>query len=92
MNTGGTKGNVPGDRRVTTLAAERATLFARAGGNVGRLPKKDQERLRSVERELDECFTKLRQQRAIRDAERFARENPTPRRTIPRPLHPRTIA
>jgi hypothetical protein len=33
----------------------------------------DRQRLRDIERELDECFVLRRQQRAARDARRFSR-------------------
>jgi hypothetical protein len=60
------------DRRVNRLAAERTTLFAKASTNAG-LSKSEQQRLKDIERELDDCFGLRRQQRAARDARRFSR-------------------
>ena len=50
---------------VTRLASERSTLFNRSGSSFG-LSAADQNRLRVVERELDECFGALREIRAVR--------------------------
>jgi hypothetical protein len=41
--------------------------------------------LRSIERELDECFMSLRNERAARDAARFSRENAIVRRVVRMP-------
>jgi hypothetical protein len=60
------------DRRVNRLAAERATLFSRAAAHPG-LSQTQRQRVKDIERELDECFVLRRQQRAARDARRFSR-------------------
>ena len=60
------------DRRVNRLAAERATLFSKAATNTG-LSQTERQRIKDIERELDECFVLRRQQRAARDARRFSR-------------------
>ena len=51
------------ERRVNRLATERGALFAKAGTNLG-LSSADQQRLKAIERELDECFVIRRQYRA----------------------------
>jgi len=71
------------ERNVNRLATERSTLFGRSGTSFG-LSAADQNRLRVVERELDECFGALREMRAVRDATRFSREDPVVRRAITR--------
>ena len=71
------------ERNVTRLASERSILFTRSGTSFG-LSAADQNRLRVVERELDECFGALREMRAVRDATRFSREDPVVRRAITR--------
>jgi hypothetical protein len=71
------------ERNVTRLATERTTLFTRSGSSFG-LSVADQNRLKVVERELDECFGALREMRAVRDATRFSREDPVVRRAISR--------
>jgi hypothetical protein len=71
------------ERSVTRLASERSILFTRSGTSFG-LSVADQNRLRVVERELDECFGALREMRAVRDATRFSREDPVVRRAITR--------
>jgi hypothetical protein len=60
-------------RRVNSLANERSALFEKAGTNFG-LSASDHQRLNAIERELDECFRARRQQRAVRDNQRFARD------------------
>jgi hypothetical protein len=60
------------DRRVNRLAAERATLFSKAATHPG-LSQTQRQRVKDIERELDECFVLRRQQRATRDARRFSR-------------------
>ena len=71
------------ERSVARLANERTTLFTRSGSSFGLSPA-DQNRLRVVERELDETFGALREMRAVRDATRFSREDPVVRRAITR--------
>jgi hypothetical protein len=66
---------LPLDRRMARLAAERGELFGKAGNNFG-LSGNDQQRLRAVERELDECFDVRRRQRAANNVRRFDRESP----------------
>jgi hypothetical protein len=70
-------GNADGglEGRVARLATERQGLFDKASTSFGLSPA-DQERLRAVERELDDCFLARRQQRAERDANRFDRDVP----------------
>ncbi|MCU1426853.1 MAG: hypothetical protein JWL83_853 [Actinomycetia bacterium] len=78
------------ERRLAHLASERTTLFARAGSDTG-LTKADQGRLGAVERELDACFTAIREHRAARDARRFTNEQLIVRRGLkprPDPLRP----
>jgi hypothetical protein len=67
-------------RRVSRLAAERATLFDRAGTSFG-LSDADKARLRLVEQQLDECFLARRAQRAERNARRFG-PHYTPRSAV----------
>jgi hypothetical protein len=69
------------EKELARLAAERTALFARSGNSFGLTPA-DQTRLRSVERELDECFISVRNARAARDAARFSRENAIVRRQV----------
>jgi hypothetical protein len=72
-------------RRVAKLATERTELFTTAGATAGRSAAA-QTRLAAIERELDECYTALRTQRAARDARRFSGEELRYRRPIePRP-------
>jgi hypothetical protein len=58
-------------------------LLRKSGVSFG-LSAGDQQRLLTVERELDECFLARRRQRAERDASRFGREGLPARRAIPR--------
>jgi len=60
------------DGRVNRLATERTALFRKAGTTSG-LSDPERARLKSIERELDECFALRRQQRAARSARRFNR-------------------
>ena len=72
-------------RRGSKLATERTELFTTAGATAGRSAAA-QTRLAAIERELDECYTALRTQRAARDARRFSSEELRYRRPIePRP-------
>ena len=71
------------DRRMTQLAEERTALFDKAGSSSG-LTTRDHERLRSVERELDECFLARRRQRALIDARRFDADSMFALRPMPR--------
>ncbi len=73
------RGNI--ERNLNRLANERTALFTRSGQSFGLTPA-DQNRLKVVERELDECFGALREIRAVRDATRFSREDPVVRRAI----------
>ena len=66
------------ERRMNRLAVERGALFDKAGSTFG-LSTTDQQRLSTVERELDECFALRRQHRAARNIQRFARDG-IPRR------------
>jgi hypothetical protein len=75
-------------KRVERLANERQALFASAGANSGRTAVA-QARLTAVERELDEVFNSVREQRAVRDAARFTNEDRLLRRGI-RPATPTT--
>ena len=59
-------------------------LFGAAGANAGRTAAV-QARLTAIEHELDECFHAVREQRAVRDAERFTNEDLLLRRGI-RPI------
>jgi hypothetical protein len=68
------------ERQVNRLASERGALFDRAGSNFG-LSNVEQQRLGTIERELDECFLARRRLRAERDARRFDRDRPL----LPRP-------
>jgi hypothetical protein len=79
MNTD--RGSV--ERNLSRLASERTALFTRSGQSFG-LTAADQNRLKVVERELDEAFGALRELRAVRDATRFSREDPVVRRAIAR--------
>ena len=56
-------------------------LFGAAGANAGRTAVM-QARLTAIERELDECFHAVREQRAARDAARFTNEDRLLRRGI----------
>ena len=71
------------DRHMTRLAEERGALFDKAGSLSG-LSESEQHRLKSVERELDECFLARRRQRAQHDARRFDTELPVARRPAKR--------
>jgi hypothetical protein len=72
-------------RDLSRLANERAELFALAGAPTG-LSKEQHARLTLVERQIDECFREVREQRAARDARRFTNESLLIRRSIkPRP-------
>ena len=71
------------ERSLARLASERAALFTRSASTFGLSPA-DQNRLRVVERELDDTFGALRELRAARDATRFSREDPVVRRAIAR--------
>jgi hypothetical protein len=73
--------------RLGRLVRERTTLFGGGGGHGG-LSAEDRHRLAVIERELDECFTSLRQRRAVSDAKRFDRDQPFLRRPIERPRRP----
>jgi hypothetical protein len=66
------------DQRMTRLANERGALFEKAGTSAG-LAANDHERLKSIERELDECFLVRRRMRATDDARRFENETRIPR-------------
>jgi hypothetical protein len=68
---------------MTRLAEERGALFDKAGSNFG-LSIGDQARLKSIERELDECFLARRRQRAKQDARRFEADPPIIHRPAPR--------
>ena len=69
------------ERNLARLASERTSLFNRSGHSFGLSPV-EQNRLRAIERELDESFGALREMRAVRDASRFSREDPVVRRAI----------
>ncbi len=75
------------ERRLGRLASERTSLFGAARGHGG-LSAEDRRRLATIERELDECFTSLRERRAVNDAKRFDRDQPFLRRPIERPHRP----
>ncbi|MDQ1519784.1 MAG: hypothetical protein QOI55_857 [Actinomycetota bacterium] len=75
MSDNNTSDKVNLERRLTRLTTERTTLFALAGTHAG-LSKADHARMSAVEREIDECFMAVRQQRAARDARRFTLEGP----------------
>ena len=66
------------ERRIAKLSEERIDLFARASANVN-LTVVERTRLKTIERELDECYLVIRQYRAVRDAERFVAEEPNAR-------------
>ena len=70
------------ERQVDKLANERSALFDKAGAMFG-LSNIDQQRLKAIERELDECFMTRRRLRAERDALRFDRDRPFLRRHTP---------
>jgi hypothetical protein len=61
-------------RRLERLAAERLALFGAAGANAGRTAVM-QAKLVAIEREIDECYLAVREQRAVRDAARFTNED-----------------
>jgi hypothetical protein len=71
------------EHQVNRLVNERSALFDKAGLSYG-LSEADQQRLGTIERELDECFLARRRLRADRDAQRFDRDRPFIRRTLPR--------
>jgi hypothetical protein len=74
-------------RRVERLASERMALFGAAGANAGRTAVV-QARLTAIERELDEAFNAVREQRAVRDAARFTNEDALLRRGIRPAIRP----
>ena len=51
------------ERRIEKLSEERIDLFARASANVN-LTVVERTRLKTIERELDECYLVIRQYRA----------------------------
>jgi hypothetical protein len=75
----GEAGNL--DRRVSRLASERGALFDKAGADIG-LSTVEQQRLGTIERELDECFLARRRQRAEVNARRFEHVRPSLRRGV----------
>jgi hypothetical protein len=58
------------ERRVNNLATERGELYDKAGSSFGHTAAA-QQRLASIEQELDECYQARRTMRAERDARRF---------------------
>jgi hypothetical protein len=66
------------------LATERTELFVKANSTVGGLSTVDQQRLATIERELDDGFNARRVQRAARDAHRFSRDGYSEHRNAPR--------
>ena len=66
------------ERRIEKLSEERIDLFARASANIN-LTVVERTRLKTIERELDECYLVIRQHRAARDARRFVAEEPNAR-------------
>jgi len=70
------------ERQVNKLVNERGALFDKARTSRG-LSDVDRHRLVTVERELDECFLARRRLRADRDANRFDRDRPSIRRSLP---------
>ncbi len=58
------------ERNINRLAVERGALFDKAGATLG-LSAIEQQRLNTIERELDECFLARRRLRAERDSRRF---------------------
>ena len=71
------------DRRVSRLASERGALFDKAGANLG-LARIEQQRLSTIECELDECFLERRRKRAEVNARRFEHVRPLLRRRVTR--------
>ena len=71
------------EHQVNRLVNERGALFDKAGASHG-LSDGDQQRLATIERELDECFLARRRMRADQDAQRFDRDRPLIRRPVPR--------
>jgi hypothetical protein len=69
------------EREIARLASERTALYGRSGTSGG-LSHEDQRRLQTIEREIDERFVSLRQLRAVRDVNRFGREDPFVRRVV----------
>ncbi len=76
MNTTTESGELK--RRIERLSAERVTLFAQPNASAG-----DKARLKTLERELDECYLEQRRLRAVKDARRFVSEYSIVR--VPRP-------
>lgn len=62
------------DRQVNRLASERSTIFAGGGKDVA-LTESERQRIKAIDRELDDCYALRRQRRAARDARRFSRYN-----------------
>jgi hypothetical protein len=67
--------------RVKELTVERSALFEKASIGSG-LSTRDQQRLHSIERELDEFFVTRRRQRAARELHRFAPDGIARRRAV----------
>jgi hypothetical protein len=65
------------ERDVARLAAERSQLFMGEGRALG-ASADVQHRLRAVERQLDECYTRIRQLRAVRDRARSTPRDDSP--------------
>jgi hypothetical protein len=90
MNAKGSRVEVSAlERQLARLAADRTALFRVASMN-GSLTPDEQHRLTSTERQLDECFTALRIQRAQLDARRFENERALPRRPVGPPAAPKS--
>jgi hypothetical protein len=75
------------ERQVNRLVTERGALFDKAGASFG-LSNVEQQRLGTIEHELDECFLARRRLRAERDARRFDRDRPLLPRMVRRPPTP----
>jgi hypothetical protein len=71
VSTESSSGAASLERRMNRLASERTHFFGTAGTSAG-LSRPEQARLKTIERELDDCFVLRRQQRAARDAHRFS--------------------
>ena len=69
------------ERDVARLASERTALFSRSSHSFG-LSAADTVQLHAIERELDECFTAIREIRALGNLTRFAREDRSGRQLI----------
>jgi len=72
---------------IERISKERTTIFAKERTDAG-LSDQDRQRLKAIERELDEAYDALRRERAVHTARRFDHESNLLRGRIPHPFRP----